>query len=411
MVKGVWVMSVVMACALFGGPVSAEQYRSKLLINPGQALGESVELSVEELERQFDKIDDQFARSSAGRHLAHHYLQQQQYDKAIAYYLQALESEGLSEILNQQMRQELATVYLLQNQPQQALHTLQQLAPLDKVENSAIALLYAQAWIQQKQYLLASDALDRAVSLNENGDDRFYKQMLALAFKVDRFDLCEWALTQLMALNESEPSYWFQFATVYIKQAQQQKALSILILAKQNGFAYSEQSILLMCDLYAAQKAPVEAAQLLQQSMAQGRLAANGDNLRRLFEYQMQAKEFASALQTLPRAAKATGDVELYFHWAQLLMEQQQWQKMNQVVLQSCDYAITAKTVGRANLLLGISELKLGNRAAAKAAFENASLLGGVNEQAGQWLRFMGESTTGQLKAKSPSGPCRVNSR
>lgn len=404
-----WLLAflVVIIC----GPVLAEQYRSKLLMNPEQALGESVELSVEELEQQFDGIEDQYARSSAGRHLAHHYVQQQQYGKAVLYYQQALAANGLSEILNRQMSVELAKIYLLMKQPQQTITTLRTIALPHKINDADVALLYAKAYVDMKQYTKASDTLDQALVAAESPSETFYKQVLAIAYHIDRFDQCELALLKLIGLDEEEPQYWFQLATVYVKQGNQKQALSMLILAQKRGFSFSEQSLLLMCDLYAAQNAPYQAALIMEQAIDHKRLSASAANYRRLFEYQLQAQEHELALQSLAKAARASGDAQLYFYWAKLLKEREQWQAMHDVILEACTRAINKKTVGEANLLLGISELKLGMRNQAKSSFENASLVGGVNELAGQWLRFMGEASVGRLSKSRISGPCQVNSR
>lgn len=403
-----WIATIVfLSCC---GYAVADQYRSKLLINPNQSLGESVELSVDELESQFDEIQDQFARSSAGQHLAHHYVQKQQYDKAVGYYQQALSANGLSEIVNHQMLQELATVYLWVKQPAKALSTLERIAPLSEVKQVEVALLYAKAALKNKQHLLSAKALDKTLALNHYPTPSLYQQVLAISWEIGQYERSEYALKQLMKLNELEPSYWFQLATVYLKQNKQQQALSVLILAESRGFVFSEQSILLFADLYGSLDAPYKAAQVMKGALKSGRLSEKGEYYRRLFEFQLRAQEHEGAIHSLSKAAEATGEVELYFYWAQLLMEKEQWQQMNQVMLNACTRALTVQNVGQANVLLGISELKLGKAKLARSSFLNASLVGGANEQAGQWLRYMGEVTTGVLSKKHLSGPCKVNS-
>ena len=66
------------------------QYRSKVLLSPDGEMNRGAELSIEELEQQIKAIDQPYAKSSAGRHLARHYVEQGEYDKAIEYYQTAL---------------------------------------------------------------------------------------------------------------------------------------------------------------------------------------------------------------------------------------------------------------------------------------------------------------------------------
>ncbi|MEJ2532535.1 MAG: tetratricopeptide repeat protein [Halioglobus sp.] len=101
------------------------QYRSKLIIKSGDAPGGSESLSIEELEKQIDTLGDPYARASAERHLARHYVEQKQYDKAIEYYRGALGAGGLSDIADREMQRELAQVYLLSENYTEAAATLE----------------------------------------------------------------------------------------------------------------------------------------------------------------------------------------------------------------------------------------------------------------------------------------------
>ena len=83
------VLIIVVLLAL-SGTAGAQQYRSKLLLNPGRALSESAAASIDELEARFADIEQDYARASAGSQLARHHVQQGNYEKAIAYYQSAL---------------------------------------------------------------------------------------------------------------------------------------------------------------------------------------------------------------------------------------------------------------------------------------------------------------------------------
>ncbi len=101
------------------------QYRSKIRIDSGNELARGAGISIEELEQQIGSIADPYAKSSAGRHLARHYVEQEQFDKAIEYYQTALRSKGLDDIANREMLRELAQVYLLSKDYDAAASTLE----------------------------------------------------------------------------------------------------------------------------------------------------------------------------------------------------------------------------------------------------------------------------------------------
>jgi tetratricopeptide (TPR) repeat protein len=101
------------------------QYRSKIRIDPSADLGGDTGLSVEELEKQISSITESYARSSAGRHLARHFVEQGEYDKAIDYYRTALAAGGLSDVANREMLREMAQVYLLDENYAEAANALE----------------------------------------------------------------------------------------------------------------------------------------------------------------------------------------------------------------------------------------------------------------------------------------------
>ena len=105
-------------------------------------------------------------------------------------------------------------------------------------------------------------------------------------------------------------------------------------------------------------------------------------------------------------AASSSGDTELYLYLAQLQMEDQQWQAMLATVLAACSQRLDDRYVSRANLLLGVSLFKQGREQEARRAFINATLVGGANEQAAQWLQFMGAAPATEGELRQVRGPC-----
>ncbi len=154
---------VILACAQgFAVSTVAEdgQYRSKILLVPEGEWAKGAELSIEELELQLGSIEDAYAKSSAGRHLAQHYVQRKEYDKAIEYYKDALAAQGLSSIADRAMLRELAQVYLLRKDYPSAVATLQQALAIELVTDVADYLLLARAQHQLGRYVDVVATLD-----------------------------------------------------------------------------------------------------------------------------------------------------------------------------------------------------------------------------------------------------------
>ncbi len=297
--------------------------------------------------------------------------------------------KGLSPIANREMLRELAQVYLLRKDYASAAQTLQQALAIDLVAEVADYLLLARAQHHLGKYVDVVATLDRMQQAGLALDTAQMQQALALYYRAGAYAQCEVLLQRLLELQPNEPQHWHLLASVYVQQNKNKQALDQLALARDKRVPFSERELLLLANLQAVNNNPYGAAQTLESALSQQEVSANGANYRQLFEFWLQAREQDKARAALQQAAQLSGDTELYLHLAQLQMEQQDFQAMQQTMLAACAEQLADQYVGRANLLLGISQLKLGDEAGARRSFINASLIGGVNAQAGQWLTFM----------------------
>ena len=397
--------------AVLGGlcwspPGLAQQYRSKVLITPDGGLGKGAELSIDELEKQIGSITAPYAKSSAGRHLARHYVEQKQYDKAIDFYRTALAAEGLSDVANREMLRELAQVYLLQENYSAAAGTLERALAIDLVPEVTDYLLLAQAHYRMRKYVAVVATLDQIKKKGLQLDLEQMRQALALYYRAGAYAQCETLLRQLLEMEPDNPENWHQLASVYLQQNKKRQALDQLSLAREKGVPFTERDILLLADLQAVNKNPYGAAETLAEALARGEIAASGAHYRKLFEFWFQAREPEKSTQALHKAARLTGDIELYLYLAQLQMQERSWAPMNQTMLDACAKQLPDKYVGRANLMLGVSQLKLGDESAARRSFINATLIGGAGAQAGQWLDFMNAAPATEDEARRIVGIC-----
>lgn len=383
------------------------QYRSKILLTPNDGdWAKGAELSIEELEQQLGNIEEAYARSSAGRHLARHYVEREEYDKAIDFYRQALQAEGLSAVANREMLRELAQVYLLQKDYATAAQTLQQVLAIDLVPEVADFLLLARAQHHLARYVDVVATLDRLQQTEHTLDTEQLQQALALYYRAGAFAQCEVLLGRLLELQPHDAQNWHLLASVYLQQNKKKQALDQLTLARDKQVPFAERDILLLASLQAANDNPYGAAEVLEKALVQQEVPQNGANYRRLFEFWLQAREQQKAREALQQAARLSGEIELYLHLAQLQMEEQDFDTMYETMLAACARQLPDKYVGRANLLLGVSQLKRGDEAGARRSFINATLIGGVNAQAGQWLRFMNAAPVTEDEARRIVGLC-----
>lgn len=79
---------------------------------------------------------------------------------------------------------------------------------------------------------------------------------------------------------------------------------------------------------------------------------------------------------------------------------------MQATLLAACSEQLQDRYVSRANLLLGVSLLKQDRETEARRAFINATLIGGANAQAAQWLSYMEAQPASENELRRVRGPC-----
>jgi len=214
------VIALALACS---GSAQEGQYRSKIRIDPDGGLGQDAGLSIDELEQQINSIGDSYAKSSAGRHLARHFVEAGEYDKAIEYYQTALAARGLSDIANREMLRELAQVYLLSENYAAATGALERALRIKLAPEVADYLLLAQAYYRLGNLVQVVAALD---PLREQGlvlTTAQQRQALALYYQAGAYAQCEQLLRQLLDAEPNNPDNWHQLASVYLQQGKRNR--------------------------------------------------------------------------------------------------------------------------------------------------------------------------------------------
>ena len=318
-----------------------------------------------------------------------------------------LKSEGLADIANRELQRELAYAYLLNKNYREAAASFKQVLSHPLAADSETHLLLAQAQYHLKDYVGVVATLDTLVQKGLPLDSEQLRQAMALFCRAGAYSQCAVLLKRLLVIESDNADYWHQLAAVYLLQNQRRAALDQLALARSKGVAFSEQQLLLLADLYAANKNPYAAAQLMQSAIAQQDLAANAANYRKLFEYWLHAREKDKARLALAEAARRSNDITLYLYLAQLQMEQESFKDMRKTMIAACAKPLDETYVSRANLLLGISQLKLGETEAARRSFINASLIGGATEQAAQRMQYMDAAPATKQEARAIVSICR----
>lgn len=383
----------------------ADQYRSQELIIPTAT--STVKKSIDELERELASMKSNYGKSSTARYLARHFADGNP-DKAEKYYRTALLGDGLSDIAKQDVLSELAQILLRQKKYPQLLQTIEQRRNLGGKDTTLLLVAQAMAQYQMQQYALAIASADAIIATEKTPDDILLKQLLFVYYNCNAYNKAVHILQRYLQFHPEDVASWRQLAAIFLKLEQKGKAADTLSVAYQKQLPLTEQDLYLLIELYARNGNPYAAARFLEQAIQLKQLPATIDYQEKLFSYWMLAREHTRAIAALQQTLLLQPSIDRYLQLAQLQMETQQWQAMKDTVATACTQALPDHLISHANLLLGISELKLGNTQAARRAFINASLVGGEtgSDTALGYLRYMAAEPATTQELETFEGIC-----
>lgn len=379
----------------------AAQYQSRELAPPSADDIQAGTLSIEQLESQLDKSNNDYQKASTARFLARHYLQEKRYGKAIIYYKKTLEGEGLSPYAKQDVLAELAQAYYLNKQYHDSINSLKQRSELGGKEEAHYVLIQALNYHFLSQAQRAISSAEQAQQLEPRPSAEFLQQLLMIYYNHGAFEQALQVQKQYLQLKPWDARAWKHLTNIYLQQKDYKNAASSLSLALLNQLELSEQDVMQLAELYAVTKNPYAAARLIANTIKN----ADFQQLEKQYRYWLMAKEYQQAAQTLEAMLAITPSTENFLELAKLKQLLQHWPDMHSAVINACKLHLPDDLAGEANLLLGISELEQGHYEQAQIAFINASSIGGVIDEANAWLDYM-QAENIDTDIDSFKGPC-----
>jgi len=383
----------------------AQQFRSQALA-PEANIHEKK--SIDELEQELlaNKLENNaYAEQSTALFLARHFLDASP-EKALDYYQRSLQGDGLSRFAKFDIYLELIQLQVQLKRFDQALASIKARRKLGAKDSSTLLLYEAQALLETGQKKAVVDILKRALSLEVRPKQRFLLRLRYLFYQADALSEAAAIQRQIIERFDQSLAAIKVLVNLYIKQQDYIQAADLLQLAWLDKKPLAESDIMQLAALYAKTHNAFSAAQLLQSAIDNDQLKPSETRLRQLMYYWLSAKELEAALKVMVTIIERDPRVDDWIFKAELEQRLSLWQAMKESVEQACAMHLPDEFVGKANLLLGIAELKLGNASKARRAFINATLQGGEIDSANQYLAFMQAKAIGQEELDNYKGLC-----
>lgn len=363
------------------------QYESRVH-SQGQGQGSASQPSGQRLR---ELRNNSYGKALTLRSLADKAARGKHYKQAIDYYRRALRLHSLSSYAQQQMRHNLAQLYLSAGKSRRATAMLERWLHSPNADADAgDYMVLGAAYAHSGHYRKAQAPIRKALSMRAHPPSDWYRLQLAVALKLGRYADATETLKTLAERSPHDKSLWLQLSTVRLKAGDDTGAVSAMEMADRQGLLNSPTERLRLARLYVQAGEPYQAARKVQAWIRQGVLPGTAGDWELLASAWLKARQPRRALAPLRHLARTTHKAQFYAELGQIHMDLQQWPEAA-AALRAALHGGAAHP-GRLYLALGLSYYHQSARDKARAAFKSAQRYGESRRQAGQWLAYLKQS-------------------
>lgn len=328
---------------------------------------------------------DPYAKSMLLRDMAAGATAKGDYAGAAKYLEQALKLGGLSGPAVEQMKKDLAQVYMATGNYKDLVP---QLEAQVKAGNAATETLIAlgAAYVEKKRYKEALPLLQKGIASTKTPDISWKRALLSAMLGSGQDKDALPIADQVVRQDPTHGEDWLRLAALNLKYGSRDRARSVLELASRMGFLTTEEDRLRLVTLTAQLGAPFEGASTMQQWMEKGQIQKTGANWKTLAAMWINARESSLAVPALEQAILKVPSAELYQQLAQMHMYREEYSEAADALQQSI--AMGAKN-GSVLMTLGMARYQQADVDAALKAFSAAQDYPASRKLAEQWVKYL----------------------
>lgn len=360
-----------------------------------------------EARRQLDallsKLNPGFGLALTYQLYGQYWLSQEQPEKAIAVYQQALELAVFAPPQESAILTNVAQIQLSLNDSVAALNTLQENIPRlllmekeatrtglpSRIVQAPALMTLASALQMQDRFAESISFLLEAIERTDSIRESWLRMLMVAYFKEQDYLSAVSVLDRLIAMNPDREEYWQQQTSMYQLLGLTDKALRTLELGYVGGYIQNAESIRILVQLLIAEGIPDRAGRVLADALQQGTLTEDEANWRLLAAAWQQSRDRRQAALALQFAVQYADDGGLLLRAAQLFAQDAHHADVLIVVDEAIDKGLTEDDQGRALMLAGNAAYELQQMNVSRRYFQRALRFANVAASAREWLNYI----------------------
>jgi len=330
--------------------------------------------------------------------LGYLYSSKGDYKKASQMFKKALDSKALPDKVSLDLQYNLGQLLLADDQYKKGVQVLEQWLKNESSPPNSARVLLASAYYRLKQYNKAIEHIRIAVKKDKSPKEAWYQLWLSAHLELKQYKSAIKVLEILVSKYPYNKTYWSQLSSLYLQQNKDFTAVAVKMLAQRLELG-DGKTLINLADMYRYLRVPYKSGQLLEKGLADGVIDSNYENLTKLADSWLAAKENDKAVVVLEklRGLDKSGQSDLKL--GRVLFGMEKWQESEQALL-SAQKKLSGSKVGTVALLLGMTQFHQEHLQQAKKYFLVATKYKNERNQAGQWLRHIDRLLEAQSNAK-----------
>lgn len=320
--------------------------------------------------------------------LGYLYSETGDYARAASTFREALASDALPPDVNHNLRFNLAQLLIAADNYREGIAELERWMQNEAAPSDNAYLLLATAYYRLPDYQKSIDTIKILINRTSQPKEEWYRLQLAGHMELNQYRAATSLLETMVSRYPYQKNYWDHLASLYMQQEQQFRSLAVhsLTMRMDLGDTNTLQRVI---DMYRYLGIPYKAATMLEKGMADGVIARNFEQQKRLADSWLAARELARAIEVLSSIATQDQTGETGFQLARLQINQERWADALSTLQQVEPMLESERLRGELLLLKGMAYFNLGDYLQARTQFSQAIAFERQRNQAGQWLRHV----------------------
>lgn len=367
--------------------LSEDTYKA---LNQAQELmeKESYPQAQQQLNNLLDKVEKgSYEQAVVLQTLGFLYSSLEQYKKATDTFQRALDLDALPKDVTHTLRYNLAQLLIADGQYKKGIPLMEEWLSAEKKPDNTVYVLLASAYYQIENFSKAADRINIAIKNDKTPKEDWYRLLLSSYLSLKHYKSAINVLEVLITRYPDKKVYWEQLSALYMQQNKEFTSLAVKMLAKRLDLT-EPKTLVNLSDMYRYLAVPFKAGQLLEQGMQQNVIPRNYDNLNKLADSWLAARENQRAAEILNVMITMDNTGESHLKLSQIYIRTEQWGKVVDT-LSSAINKLKGNKLGQTHLMLGTAYYHLDNLEQAQDQFIKAAAFDAQKKQAGQWLQHI----------------------